>query len=261
MNSLTLTQLKTLLIEYLKEEPQTQVLNIIGFGIERKIGRSLNGLESQAVLEMIHELIVSNILMTAMDRHNMGWPWLAVTTHGKEVLSKSGPSVYDYDGYLADLKIKVPNLDTVVESYLGESLRAYQANLYQSAMVMLGCSSERAIKLLINAYVESIEDKTNRDKLFSRISGRDISVIYEKFKESFNSTRNQINSDIIIKDFEFHVDGIFTFIRLLRNSIVHPLATPNITSALAYANLQQFSYYIVTVFSLIDYYQNHKTTV
>jgi len=260
-NNLSNDQLKTLLIEYLKREQRTQVGNIIHFGLEDKIGRSLNALESQAVLEMIHELIVSNILMTAMNIDNTGWPWLAVTTHGAEVLGKSGPPVYDYNGYMKDLKSRIPNLDVVVENYLSESLRAYQANLYQAAMVMLGCSSERAIRLLVEAYIGSIDDPSNQAKLRSKTSKRDMSEMYDRFKESFNSTRNQISNDTVVKDFEFHVDGVFTFIRLLRNSIVHPSAIPNITSSLAYANLQQFSYYITTVFALIEYYQKNKTKV
>lgn len=263
MSSVRLTrdQLKNLVIEYLKQEPRIQFENLVQFGIERRINRSLNGLESQDILEIIHEFIVSNILMTGMNRSNTGWPWLAVTAHGEEVLSKGGPPVYDYEGYLADLKKRVAHLDSVVERYLSESLRAYQANLYYSAMVMLGCSSERAIKYLIDTYINSIEDDTNREKLRSRISGRDISVAYDKFKESFNSTKHQLSGSVFINDFDIHVDGVFTFIRLLRNSIVHPASIPNITSALVYSNLQQFSYYIETVFKLIEYYQTNKTKV
>jgi hypothetical protein len=259
--SLTRDQLKRLVIEHLQQEPRTQFENLVQFGIERRINRSLNGMESQDVLELVHEFIVSNILMTGMNRHNTGWPWLAVTTHGEEVLSKGGPPVYDYEGYLADLKNRVTTLDSVVEHYLSESLRAYQANLYFSAMVMLGCSSERAIRLLMDAYIISIEDDTNREKLRSRLSGRDISVAYDKFKESFDSTKYQISNTALVRDFDAHVDGIFTFIRLLRNSIVHPTAIPNITSALVYSNLQQFSYYAETVFKLINYYQTNKTKV
>ena len=102
---------------------------------------------------------------------------------------------------------------------------------------------------------------TNREKLRSRISSRDISFAYDKFKESFNSTKYQLSDAVFAKDFDAHVDGVFTFIRLLRNSIVHPAAIPNITSALVYSNLQQFSYYIETVFKLIEHYQSNKTKV
>jgi hypothetical protein len=259
--SLGKDELKVMLIEHLRENPQTQYESIVQSGIQGRIGRSLNSNESQLLLELIHELITSNILMTAMNRLNTGWPWLSVTTHGQEVLSDAGPPVYDYDGYLSELRERVSNLDSVVEKYLSESLRAYQSNLYYASMVMLGCSSERAINLLMKAYVESIDDDTNKEKLRGRINRRDISTAYEKFKQSFDATRNQISEESAVRDFDAHVDGVFTFIRLLRNSIVHPEALPNITSPMVYSNLQQFSYYIATVFWLIEYYETNTTVV
>jgi hypothetical protein len=151
-------QLKLRLIEYLKQNPRTQVANILGLGVEQRISRSLSQQESQMVLELIHEFIVTNILMTSIDRHNLGWPWLSVTTHGMEILAKSGPPVYDYDGYIADLKARVPNLDAVVEQYVSESLRTYQGNSYLASMAMLGCASEKVMRLLFNAYVAAIDN-------------------------------------------------------------------------------------------------------
>jgi hypothetical protein len=73
-------------------------------------------------------------------------PWLSVTSHVEEVLARGGPPVYDYDGYMANLKARVPELAEVVERYLGESLRTYQGNSYLASMVLLGCVSERAMK-------------------------------------------------------------------------------------------------------------------
>lgn len=218
-------------------------------------------MESQLVFEMLHELTVSNILMPAADRNNAGWPWFAVTAYGREVLSRSGPPVYDYDGYMAGVRKAVPNLDAAVVHFLSESLRAFQANLYSASMVMLGCASERAVLLLIDAYIEAIDNGANQEKLRSRTSGRDISVAYDRFRESFNSTKPKIKAEALVRDFDAHVDGIFAFIRLLRNSIAHPEGMPNITNALVYSNLQQFAYYITTVFGLIGYFRNNRVTV
>ena len=247
-------ELKILLLDHLRKSPHTQVENILQFGIEDKIKRGLTGVESQLVMEMIHELVVSNILMPAADRHNAGWPWFGVTSYGREVLARSGPPVYDYDGYMAEVRRAVPKLDSVVERYLSEALRAFQANLYVAAMVMLGCASERAIIMLIGSYVAAIDDPANQQKLQSRVTGRDISIAYGRFRESFNSTKSQITA-AQIRDFDAHVNGVFSFIRLLRNSVVHPEANPNITNALIYANLQQFVYYIGTIFGLVDYFE------
>jgi hypothetical protein len=260
-NMLSREELKLRLIEIIRRDQKTQVMNIV-YQIGHPLGRdNLTPIESQLLLELIHEFTVTNILMPAYDAYNTGWPWLSVTTHGREVLEKGGPPVYDYDGYLKDLKSRVPDLDSVVELYLGESLQTYQTNTYYASMAMLGCASERAIRLLIDAYVNAIDDATNRDKLKQRIEGRDISKAYERFRESFDSTRNQVNTADLVNDFDAHVEGVFNFIRLLRNSIMHPSAIPNITSAMVYAHLQEFSYYAETIFKLISYFQSNSITV
>lgn len=255
------SELRNLLLDHLRANPRTQVGNILQFGIEEKIGRSLSESESQLAIEMLHELTVSNIIMPASDRHNTGWPWFAVTSHGRELLSQAGPPVYDYDGYMVELSKTVPNLDSLVVRYVGESLRAFQANLYLASMAMLGCASERAITLLIESYVGAIDGDANQAKLRQRISGRDVSSAYERFRESFVSVRRQINAPDLIRDLDDHIGGMFAFIRLLRNAIVHPSALPNITNALVYANLQYFAYYVSTIFGLILYFEHNKVTV
>src|SRR5215218_4644572 len=254
-------ELKLRLIEYLNQNPQTQVANVIGFGIEQRIGRRLSEQESQMALELIHEFVVTNILMTGANRQSLGWPWLSVTTHGREILAKGGPPVYDYDGYIADLKARVPDLDDAVERYVGESLRTYQGNSYLASMAMLGCASERSIRLLFDAYVEAIDKEVNSNKLRSKLDGRDISRAYAEFRKSFNSTRVQVHDSAIVNDFDVHVEGVFHFIRLLRNSIVHPSGVPTITSAIIYSNLQQFSQYVETIFRLVSYYKANPVSV
>ena len=128
-------------------------------------------------------------------------------------------------------------------------------------MTMLGIASERAIILLIESYTDAISNDVNRDKFRSRISGRDISAAYERFRESFNSTRRQIADETLPREFDVHVDGVFTFVRLLRNSVAHPGSVPNLSSAIVYANLQQFVYYIGAIFGLVRYFQGNKITV
>ncbi len=252
---------KLRLIEHFKRYPQTQIANIMAHGVEQPIGRALSTQESQMVLELIHEFTVTNIVMPAADRHNAGWPWFSVTAHGREVLEGGGPPVYDYEGYIADLKTRVPDLDSVVERYVSESLRTYQGNSYLASMAMLGCASERAMRVLFDAYVAAIDKEANRNKLKSRLEGRDISRAYVEFRKSFDTTRAQVHDSTIADDFDVHVDGVFHFIRLLRNSIVHPSGVPTITGAIIYSNLQQFSQYVETIFRLVSYYKGSTVSV
>jgi len=117
------------------------------------------------------------------------------------------------------------------------------------------------MRLLFDAYVEAIDKEVNSNRLRSKLDGRDISRAYAEFRKSFNSTRAQVQDDTIVNDFDVHVDGVFHFIRLLRNSILHPTGVPRISSAIMYSNLQQFSQYGETIFRLISYYENNPVTV
>jgi hypothetical protein len=259
-NPVTSVDLKIFLFEFLRKNPNTQVNGILS-GARERFGKRLSDDEDRELLELIHELLNSNILMTALNSSNTGWPWLSVTRHGTAVLKDAGPPVYDYEGYLSDLKRKVPNSDPIIVKYLSESLRAFQSNLFYSAMVMLGCASERAILILIDSYIISIQPKVNQDRVRSRTNRRDISTAYKEFKRSFDSTKKQVTITTQVNDFDAHVDAVFNFIRMVRNSIVHPEDLPEVTSALVYSNLQQFAYYLVTIYALIDYYSHNVTKV
>jgi len=251
---------KTYLFEFLKNNPSTQVASVVG-GVEQIAQRRLSDSENRMLLELLHELITSNVLMTAHDTANTGWPWLSLTSHGKEILSNPGPPVYDYDGYLSALKKRIPQCDPVIERYVSEALRGFQSNLFFSSMVMLGCASEKAVLILIDAYISSIQPAANQAKLRSRTNKKEISVAFEEFKKSFDATKQQITLVSPVNDFDAHVDAIFNFIRMVRNSIVHPGNLPEITSALVYSNLQQFSYYLVTIYALVEYYRDNSTKV
>jgi hypothetical protein len=257
--SMTRDELKSRILTFLQEKGSSQYGNLREFGLEEPLKRRLTHVEDQWVLEILHELLTSNILMPAVDRSNTGWPWFGLTAHGREVLHAAGPPVYDYDAYLKDLRART-SLDTIVEAFVAEALQAYQRNLYLSSVAMLGCASERAIWLLMNAYVAAISDSTNQEKLRSRIASRDISAAYKRFRESFDSTRGQL-PPTLNADFDVHIDSVFQFARLLRNSVVHPATLPTIPHAVAYASLQQFSYYLPTINRIIEHLAANPVTV
>lgn len=252
-------RLKQALFDSFRAQRQTQYLNVV-HDVERRLEGALPPGYEQTLLELVHELIVSNVVMTGMNAHNTGWPWLAVTTHGAQLLAQEGPPVYDYEGFIRDIKGRVPNLDPITERYLSESLQAYQRNLFYASMVMLGIAAERSVRVLIDSYVTAIKDDAAREKLRSRLNGRDIGTAYARFRESFDSTRSQIQESSLPRDFDIHVDGIFSFVRLLRNSVVHPDAMPAVTSAMVAANLQQFSFFATALFRLAGYFASNQVT-
>lgn len=256
---MTREELRSRILDFLRAEGGSQYENLRQFGLERSLNRSLTHAEDRMILEILHELHTANILMPALDRNNTGWPWFGLTPHGREVLAGGGPPVYDYDGYLRDLRTRT-EIDPIIEVFVKEALQAYQRSLFLAAVAMLGCASERAIWLLMNAYIDAIGDDTNREKLRSRIASRDISLAYKKFRESFDSNRNQLPPNLNT-DFDVHVDAVFQFARLLRNSVMHPAKMPSVSHAVAYASLQQFSYYLPTINQIVKHVTTNPITV
>lgn len=253
-------QIREHLISYLPSDSQTQYRNIEQNAFEKPLGRVLTNHEFQLLFEVIQEFLATGILIPAADKNNVGWPWLSVTTRGMEMLRDSGPKVYDYDSYLADLRSRVDEIDEMVERFVSESLRSYQMHCYLASMTMLGCASERLIRLLIDAFAASIDGERNADKFRSRVNGRDISVAFDAFKKSFDSNRRQVRDQELVRDFDARVEGTFQFIRLVRNSIVHG-SDPSIPDALVYGSLQQFSLYAETIFALKRYFKANTITV
>lgn len=256
---LSRSELKDRVLQFLRSHRETQFENLVQLGIERPIGRALTVRESRELLEIVHELLTSNVLMPAADRHNTGWPFFSVTSHGQEILASAGPPVYDYDGFLADLRGRTA-IEPIVERFLSEALQAYQRHLYLAAVVMLAAASENAIWQLINVYLDSIDDPINREKLRGRIASRDISTAYKRFRESFDSTSGQLPQGRP-PEFDTHIEAVFTFTRLLRNAILHTVDLPLVTHAVAYGSLQQFSYYLPTLASVIASLKDTKIKV
>jgi hypothetical protein len=261
MTDLSRHDIRLRVFEALRHGPSTQWQNFVQYYFKDALGRAPNSQEMQTALEILHELMNAGILMPGNNPDNPGLGLFCLTMHGRDLLEKAGPPVYDYDGYLAELRKESPSLDETVVVFLSESLQAYHRTLYLSSLVMLACASERLIRLLIDAYVNSIADAKNREKLTNRLNGRDISEAFTRFHESFASTRNQISDTRLPNDFDLHVESVFTFIRVVRNSIVHSQNLPTVTSAIVYANLQQFSFYARTIVELITWFESNQTTV
>jgi len=85
--------------------------------------------------------------------------------------------VDDAQEIVNELKEKISNLDSVIEQYLLESLRACQEGLYISSVICLGAASERAIHCLAEAvinydsnYQTDIESKTSISALTRYLS-------------------------------------------------------------------------------------------
>lgn len=114
----------------------------------RKLGVEGNRDAERAVLTVFHDLFRNGYLAWGFDANNTDPPFCHVTAQGRTVLQQLDRDPANPDGYLAYLSSNCPALDALAKSYLEEGLKAFNADCYRAAAVMLGASSECLIRQL-----------------------------------------------------------------------------------------------------------------
>lgn len=205
------------------------------------------------IREIVQEFINNGLLYPGSPGDfNSGYPWLTITDYGKEAFLQDNWLPYDPDGYLKALKTRVPKIDDVTLAYIEESVSAFNRRHLLSATITLGVASENLMLLLIDAYVNWMNDPTRKAVLQKKIKDRFIYTQYKEFKAEFERDVKNIPKNLQA-DWETYLDGIFNFIRLNRNSAGHPTGK-QLNAKIVYANLQIFAEYAQYIFELIGYF-------
>ncbi|MFO0794185.1 MAG: hypothetical protein U0586_08965 [Candidatus Brocadiaceae bacterium] len=132
--SIPLSELRSLALETFKKNPETQYLDLCSdvadLAIEKKIvqnkkqigsiGRSfcLGDKDEDSVREIIWDLIVERVVTIGINSSNPAWPHLKLTGYGKKIINSSMPVPHDPSGYVNRIKTEIPNLDTIILTYL-----------------------------------------------------------------------------------------------------------------------------------------------
>lgn len=264
-------ELRPIVLDALKAEPETQIINIlnktetiaISKGYYRDEPKWSYGVtphqmpmkDREKTREIINDLVVEGIIGWGIDERNPGPPFLKVTRYGQECLSHTGPQPYDPDGYLKYLKSEIPNVDDTILMYITESLSAYLRGLTLSSTVMLGGASEKAFLLLLESFTNSITDPTKKAQFEKNTEGP-IKKKFDEFRNKIIPIRKTLPKPLS-DDLEIQLDGIFNFIRTCRNDVGHPTGR-KIERSLAYANLRLFVPYCKRIYELIDYFKKNK---
>ena len=205
--------------------------------------------------EIVHELINAGMLIPGTNGSVTGsdasYPWLTITEYGRKAIKSEDWLPYDPDGYLAELKRMVPEIDDVTFAYIGESVASFNRHHLLSATITLGVASENLMLTLIEAYRDWIKDVVRKDKFDKRIADKWISTQYAEFKKEFVFDLKTLPKDLQA-DWETYLDGVFNFIRLNRNSAGHPTGKA-MSAKVVYANLQIFADYARFVLGLVRY--------
>jgi hypothetical protein len=171
------------------------------------------------------DLSVERIVSWGTDRDSKPWwPFFHVTPFGREYLEKTTPHFLDSDGYVRYLMATVPGVDATVLQYTQEAARAFKAQLWFAAAVMLGAASERTIFLLLEAVTDRAP-QTEKPKLIKLLE-------QPRLGEIFKAIQARVAAEIkagrlpysVHQSCTEHLLSLLEMIRVHRNEAVHPAA-------------------------------------
>lgn len=202
--------------------------------------------------EIIQEYVTNGFLYigTAQDQ-NSGFPFITITEFGMEVFGGEDWLPYDPDGYLKEIKARVPTIDPVAFGYISEAVRTFHMRALLASSLTLGVASEVIMLELIEAYRTALQDTGRRNAFESSIKDKYILSQYLEFKTEFKKEATGLPKNLRL-DWETHMDTFFNFIRINRNNAGHPTG-PLIIAKAVFANLQIFANYAGFIYQLIDY--------
>jgi len=148
-------------MDYVRDHPEGQIPTRLPiFGRFEEQGRHIADDDRALAQQVFHELYLERIIISGSGpnsmSHLMDWPFYRVTEYGKKVLETAEYEPHDPDGYLANLRGELPNLDDVILRYLDESLTSFRHGLLLASAVTLGCAAEKAMLLFVEAFGNAI---------------------------------------------------------------------------------------------------------
>ena len=187
------------------------------------------------------------------DGTNNDLPWFHVTEYGKAVLNGLPQTPYDPDNYLKRLQADIQSLDPIIVTYLTEALHTFRIGCLLSSTVMLGCASEKAFQLLLEAYATALP-QAQQEKFNKEIQNKLIKRQFDEFNKRLESHLKVRLPGDIKADLDVALTGVFSMIRNMRNDAGHPTGL-RLAREVVYANLTVFPTYLKKVYSLIDWLQ------
>jgi hypothetical protein len=252
-------QMRTLVLESLSGADQVGGLcrTVAGLAAKRGITSNQNEMSRQdrgRVRSILWDLIIEGIVRPGClnDATNDKWPFYHVTEFGTHVLSGQPPSAYDPDGYLKRMKADIPNVDDVIVTYLSESLHTLRISCLLSSTVTLGCASEQALLLLIEAYASKLPSGTMRDKFVKATEGKMVKAQYDEFSKMLEGHLRGKLPKHLREEIDTALNGIFPMLRDLRNKTGHPTGF-TVSREVAYANLMIFPTMLKRLYGIIDW--------
>ena len=208
---------------------------------------------AQKIGSILWSLVIQEVLYVDMSSSGLAFD---ITEYGLNVLSAGIYTPHDPDGYLKALKAEIPDIDDTIFKYVSESIQAYNHHLLLSATTAIGCASEKAILLLVDAYASYLPVK-EQAKFRNHTSGKFIKTQFEEFEKSLNGHRADIERDLI-DGIDITISGIFELLRQSRNSSGHPTGKA-LTREQTFGLLQVFAMYCKRIYDLKHFFESQSS--
>ncbi len=243
-------RLRAGILAFLSRHQETQVTTLLD-ALRPQFPR-FERAEETATLEVLHELATANVIMPGVDRGHLGWPWLRVTEHGRQVIRQGRPIPFDPDQYMAAAQPRLADLSPLALEVLREAVATYHRGYVRSSAMLLGTASELVMMQLIDAFVAGRPEK-DRERLTALMADKSIYARYRIFRDEFERARDSLKvPDTLSKDIEAIVDLVFNAVRLTRNEAGHPSGAP-LNAVLVATTLQAFLEYADRIARLSAY--------
>ena len=205
------------------------------------------------IVEAFHYLLHTGLITRTPAKPNFPGQGnqFIVTERGAVWAAGEEPIPEDATQYMELLGSLVPNLDTIIRQYVEECLIAYQRQAYFAAAVMIGAACEKAVYLLADSFLRSIQDANEKRKLTEAMRFRSMSRLFDGIQEILKAKSKKIPYDVT-EGTEQHLLSFLDSVRVQRNEAVHPNAAL-VTPAKVQLSLAAFPHACQKIYELIGW--------
>ena len=199
--------------------------------------------DSETIRDIFWDLFRQGYITLGFDSSNNSWPFFRLSPFGKRSLDTRDPiRFHDATSYIGLIKKRVPDLSSLAETYLAESIKDFYSDCLLSSCVMLGVAAEIEFDKLVDAAASN----TIHGHLFSSTKSKTkISQKIDAFRKAYSSIKNSFT----VEDIENRLLNIQSILRISRNDAGHAMAA-NISREEVFINLQMFVSYAGHLYAL-----------
>ncbi|MEX1046426.1 MAG: hypothetical protein WD757_03160 [Actinomycetota bacterium] len=177
------------------------------------------------------------------------WKWRLSSKGQRMVESGDEYRPEDPDGYVAQLRGHIPEVDDLVVKYATEALRAHEASCFLASSVMMGVASERAFQLLGDSFGDWLDetDEARFRKVFDNSRATYVAKFAE-FRKRLEPRKSQLPPDTA-DGLSLVLDAVLDLLRVNRNDAGHPTGR-DVDRGASFVGLQMLGVYLERLYAL-----------